>query len=124
MPPTGIGETLFTDGSVQASAVGEALVHGQIRSQHCSHHMVFLQIDDGLRFEGRVEISAQLKQPEVGRSTFSAKILHAFLSVPVAATLPLGSDASFDFQSVMMRPADSAHDVPVPGVAIQDVRSA
>ena len=86
--------------------------------------MVFLQIDDGLRFERRVEVSAQLKQPEVGGSAFSAKILHPFLSVPVAATLPFRSHASFDFQRVIMRPADSAHDVPVPGVAIQEVRSA
>ena len=53
---------------IQVSAVGEALVDGQIRRQHSSHHMVFLQVDDGLRFEGRVEITRQLKQPEVGRS--------------------------------------------------------
>ena len=65
MSPTGIGETLFTDGSVQASTVGEALVHGQIRSQHRSHHVVFLKVNDGLRFERRMKITAELEQPEV-----------------------------------------------------------
>ena len=124
MSTTGIGETSFTDGGVRASAVGEALVHCQVRRQHASHHMVFLQIDDGLRFEGRVEITRQLKQPEVGCSASSAEILHALLSIPVAATLPFGSHASFDFQSVVVRPADSAHDVPVPCVAVQCARSA
>ena len=104
---------------VQKPAVGEALVDGKIGSKHGAHHVVLLQIHDGLRFERRMKIARQLKQPQVGCPTLSAEILDAFLSIPVGATLTFGSRPSFDLQGVVVNPTDSTHEVPVPCVSVQ-----
>ena len=50
---------------VQTPAVGEALVDGKIGSKHSAHHVVLLQIDDGLRLEGGMKITRKLEQPEI-----------------------------------------------------------
>ena len=105
--------------AVQKPAVGEALVDGKIGSKHGAHHVVLLQIHDGLRFERRMKIARQLKQPEIGCPTFSAEIFNAFLSIPVGATLTVGAHPGFDFQGVVVNPTDSANEVPVPCVAAQ-----
>ena len=81
--------------------------------------MVLLQIDDGLGLELRVEITGQLKQPEIGCPTLSAEIFNAFLSIPVGATLTFGSHPSFDLQGVVVNPTDSTHEIPVPCVSVQ-----
>ena len=52
--------TTLTGTTIILRPIGKALVDGQISRNHSAHHMVFLQIDEGLRFERRVEISAQL----------------------------------------------------------------
>ena len=105
--------------AVQKPAVGEALVDGKIGSKHGAHHVVLLQIHDGLRFERRMKIARQLKQPEVRCSTLSAEILHTFFSIPIGAALPFRSHTSFDLQGVIVNPTDSANEVPVPCVAVQ-----
>ena len=104
---------------VQKPAVGEALVDGRIGSKHGAHHVVLLQIHDGLRFERRMKIAGKLEQPEIGCPTLSAKIFNAFLSIPVGATLTFGSRPSFDLQGVVVNPTDSTHEVPVPCVSVQ-----
>ena len=105
--------------AVQKPAVGEALVDGKIGSKHGAHHVVLLQIHDGFRFERRMKIARQLKQPEIGCPTLSAEIFNAFLSIPVGATLPFRSHPSFDLQGVVVNPTDSAHKVLVPSVSAQ-----
>ena len=109
--------------AVQKPTVGEALVDGKIGSKHGAHHMVLLQIHDGLRFERRMKIARQLKQPEIGCPTLSAEIFNAFLSISVGATLLFRSHPSFDLQGVVVNPTDSTHEVPVPCVAVQGAHS-
>ena len=109
--------------AVQTPAVGEALVDGKIGSKHGAHHVVLLQIGDGLRLERRMKIAGQLKQPEIGCPTFLAEIFNAFLSIPVGAALPFRSRPSFDLQGVIVNPTNSAHEVPVPCVAVHGAHS-
>ena len=81
-------------------AVGEALFHCDVRSQHATHHV--RPAPEGLILDRMVPVSHQMQIPQTLRANLLAEHLHPTFRVPLATASASWSNFSFYFYGMVV----------------------